>query len=312
MPLARTLIGFYSGIFKFLIPSGKKQDGTYSAQTEIINKESSASVTCPAVPNFPKVVFGSAGTLIQKKIPLVCSGYPDLITCYLLKNNAWVQTGSLNQGRYHAVMLPNSPFQNPAHQATIIGGLDANNIEVFNGTSWSVMGPAFNFFKLGASCGVYTNPSTVFIISGIHGSAQYSQDTYYLDSLGQKWVLGPQVTYGRFGHACGRILRSQNGGKLSTLIAGGLGAAGQLDSVEILDDDSSTWRSGPKLPVRADGISIFEDPRGGLIVVGGFSGNMYRLRHAGLDAQWETLAQQPQLKLTYTVAVPIPDEIAIC
>ena len=60
---------------------------------------------------------------------------------------------------------------------------------------------------------------------------------------------------------------------------------------------------------------MFEDPRGGLIVIGGSNpnpGTLYRLRHAGLNAQWETLVQKSQLNLKNAVAIPIPDEIAIC
>ena len=301
--------------------TGWKQDGSYTNGSEIINIETSTLVACPPVPNFPKAVTGSTGVLIQKKIPLVCSGHPDRTTCYLLKNNAWVQTGSLNVSRYSSVMLPNSPFQDPTHQATIIGGYSTNTVEVFNGTSWSLMKPVLPVTFLGLACAVYTNPTTIFIVAGEDNINQYSQKTYYFNSLEQQWVPGPKVMTGRFAHACGRIQRNQNGGKLSTIVVGGIYNLANLDSVEILDDDSSTWRAGPKLPGALNGAAMFEDPRGGLIVVGGgispgvvsaISSNLYRLRHAGSNAQWETLAQKTQLMVMHSLAIPIPDEIALC
>ena len=315
------MLGRSTGNFKFLMSTGMKQDGTYTAGSEIINIETSTSVTCPPVPNFPKSVTGSTGVLIQKKIPLVCSGYPDRTTCYLLKNNAWVQTGNLNDSRYSGVMLPNSPFQDPTHQATIIGGYDTNTMEVFNGTSWSLMGPSLPVVYIAMMCAVYTNPTTIFIVAGNTEKYESSQDTYYFNSSEQKWVSGPKVLQARHAHTCGRIQRDQNGGKLSTLMAAGVYNMVNLDSVEILDDDSSTWRAGPKLPGALNGASMFEDPRGGLIVVGGgispgvvsaISSNLYRLRHAGSNAQWETLAQKTQLMVMYSLAIPIPDEIALC
>ena len=117
----QSLLHHSSGNFKILMITGMMQDRTNpTAASEVINVESSTSVTCPAVPNFPSAIYASAGTLIQKKMPLVCSGYPGITTCYLLKNNAWVLTGSLIQGRMQSALLPNSPFQNPTHQATII------------------------------------------------------------------------------------------------------------------------------------------------------------------------------------------------
>ena len=301
-----------------MVSTGKKQDESYSAGSEIINVESSTSVTCPPVPDFPKPVLGSTGILIQKKIPLVCSGHPDKTTSYLLKNNVWVQTGSLNVPRYSGTMLPNSPFQNPTHQATIIGGFDTTTMEVFNGTSWSLMGPSFPGNYIALTCAVYINPTTIFVVAGNQNANYFSKYTYYFNSLEQKWVSGPNVIQGRCAHTCGRIQRNPNGGQLSTIMVSGVANGIKVDTVEILDDDSSTWRAGPKLPDSLDGASMFEDPRGGLIVVGGKNavgmntGKLYRLRHAGSNAQWETLAQVSKLELMNSIAIPIPDEIAIC
>jgi hypothetical protein len=298
-----------------MLVTGKKSDGSGTDETEIINVETSATVSCPSANYFPTKVFSSEGILLRKSIPFVCSGYNDNTNCFSLKNNVWELAGRLNHARYKAVMMPKSPFQHPDHEAIIIGGFGGiRTMEVFNGTTWSLTEPALPI-NIGGACAVYANPSTVFLIAGVHGSP-YSQNTYYLNGNEKQWVPGPKLNNGRYNHVCGRLIRSQNSAQLSTIVAGGYSTT-IIDSVEILDDGSSTWRLGPNLPVATYGASVFEDPRGGVIVIGGAtpsgnSGSMYRLRHAGLDAKWETLVQQAMRKLYNSVAIPIPDELSLC
>ncbi len=68
-----------------------------------------------------------------------------------------------------------------------------------------------------------------------------------------------------------------------------------LQSTEIYDDVTSTWRSGPELP---DGIALgvlVEDLSGGVVLIGGYSfkipylDTLYRLSHAGMAIQWKPL-----------------------
>ena len=297
-----------------------KDSTGYSPAVEIVSIEiSTNAVTCPPVPAFPRAAAENAGALTQKKIPLVCSGYgSSQRDCFLLMNNTWVQTGSLNQGRYHAQMLPNSPFQNSAHQAIIIGGFYTNTMEVFDGSSWTFIGPFLPISFIAATCSVYINPTTVFMVSGYQGPVPYSPDTYFLNGLEKKWISGPKVIMGRYDHACGRIPSGPNTIKMSTIMAGGSNNGVYLNSVEILDDDTGFWRSGPNLPgPGVAGGRLFPDPRGGIIFIGGSSasgvvGTLYRLRHAGINENWETLVVQTKLKRTSPVIIPIPDEIAVC
>ena len=61
--------------------------------------------------------------------------------------------------------------------------------------------------------------------------------------------------------------------KLSIIVAGGRdSSSGVTSSVEILDEGSSTWRPGPDLPEGVYGASMVEDPRGSVIIIGGFDG----------------------------------------
>ena len=70
-------------------------------------------------------------------------------------------------------------------------------------------------------------------------------------------------------------------------------------------------------PVLTNIGRVIEDPRGGVIFIGGSTssgntGTLYRLRHAGLNANWETLISQTQLMLVGSAVIPIPDDIANC
>ncbi len=63
---------------------------------------------------------------------------------------------------------------------------------------------------------------------------------------------------------------------------------------------------------------LVNDPRGGVIYVSGAldngikSAKLYRLRHAGFDAQWEPLANQLLAPRGWGVAFLVPNEIANC
>jgi len=58
---------------------------------------------------------------------------------------------------------------------------------------------------------------------------------------------------------------------------------------------------------------LVEDPRGGVIMIGGHTGpavtsSIYRLEHSG--AQWELLTQQLKIGNHYPAAFLIPDSLA--
>ncbi len=72
------------------------------------------------------------------------------------------------------------------------------------------------------------------------------------------------------------------------------------------------WRLGPYLPVPTMAHSLVEDPRGGVIMIGGntaleISTSLYRLRHGG--AKWELMTQQLKVGNSYPSAFLIPDSL---
>ncbi len=66
----------------------------------------------------------------------------------------------------------------------------------------------------------------------------------------------------RFAHSCGHIHSDETGLQFSIIAAGGSGEAGYLSSVEILDQEATSWRNGPELPINVENGAMVEDPLG--------------------------------------------------
>jgi hypothetical protein len=76
----------------------------------------------------------------------------------------------------------------------------------------------------------------------------------------------------------------------------------------------SIWRLGNNLPVATWRASLVEDPRGGVILVGGVTSSglttsLYRLKHGGLYAKWEMMTQKLKLGNSYFAAFLVPDKL---
>jgi hypothetical protein len=111
------------------------------------------------------------------------------------------------------------------------------------------------------------------------------------------------------------IRKNNNDPSLSIIVVGGIGT-GALSSVELLDENSLTWRLGPYLPVGIYGSGLVEDPRGGVILIGGYvspggkSSSLYRLKHGGLYSKWVLMTQTLKAANYYMTAIIIPDILA--
>ena len=306
----------FLGNFRILVVTGYILNSLRTSDSEVIDIETSSTRTCEAFPHYPVSTGESSAVLLYNKVPFVCGGLFSNRTCNLYDQKTWQPTGALNDYRAISLMLPKSPFQNQAHLATIMGAKYSRTMEVFDGTSWSYIKPSMPVVMF-AFCGVYINETTIFVMGG-HAQNGHLSSSYYMNSDYREWTPGPAMVDNRSGHSCGRILTSQYSKIFSTIVVGGNGAAAQiLSSVEILDDGSNSWRKGPDLPIKVVAASFVEDPRGGIIIVGGHlgsgaTGNIYRLKHAGPDAQWEKLPQQSSLMRFWTAAVMIPNELANC
>jgi hypothetical protein len=85
---------------------------------------------------------------------------------------------------------------------------------------------------------------------------------------------------------------------MSIIVAGGYNGSARLSSVEILDEGSNNWQTGPELPFGIFGSQIVEDQNGGVVLIGGQSpsvsklGTLYQLAHGGQDAVWTKMEQK--------------------
>ena len=77
------------------------------------------------------------------------------------------------------------------------------------------------------------------------------------------------------------------------------------------------WRLGPNLPFGIKLAQLVEDNLGGVILVGGSSqveifDTLFRLPHAGDDANWEEMPQKLKDARDHHTAFLIPDHLTNC
>ncbi len=107
---------------------------------------------------------------------------------------------------------------------------------------------------------------------------------------------------------------------MSITAAGGYNydGSGYLSSVEILDEGSNEWQTGPELPFGIDSSEMVEDQNGGVALIGGWltSGDildtLYQLPHGGQDAVWTKMEQKMKTRRNSHTAFLIPDNVVDC
>jgi hypothetical protein len=90
-----------------------------------------------------------------------------------------------------------------------------------------------------------------------------------------------------------------------------------LSSVEILDEGSNEWHTGPELPVAIDESQMVEDENGGVVLIGGRSSvdylnTLYELPHGGQDVVWTEMEQKMKTGRYAHTAILVPDNIVDC
>jgi hypothetical protein len=91
-----------------------------------------------------------------------------------------------------------------------------------------------------------------------------------------------------------------------------------LSSVEILDEGSNEWQTGPELPFGIRSAQMVEDQNGGVVLIGGYSPSvdnldtLYHLPHGGQDAVWTKMEQKMNTGRRQHTAFLVPDNLADC
>jgi hypothetical protein len=191
-------------------------------------------------------------------------------------------------------------------------GSDLNSAEMLTEEGWESNIPSLPVAIYG-HCMVTVNSTTVMAIGG-WGNGQYSGKTFYFTFGEKSWTEGPELKNNRRDHSCGKIRRNKESQEMSIIVAGGYDGSSRLSSVEILDEGSSKWQTGPELPFAIDGSQMVENQNEGVVLIGGRSSSdtLYQLPHGGQDAVWTKIEQKMYTKRYWHTAFMVPDNIADC
>jgi hypothetical protein len=171
---------------------------------------------------------------------------------------------------------------------------------------------------IAAHCMLTVNSTTVMAIGGRQNN-QYSGKTFYFTFGEESWTEGPELKKKRIYHSCGRIRRNKESQEMSIIVAGGYDGS-YLSSVEILNEGSNEWQTGPELPFEIIYSQMVETQNGGVVLIGGESladcfcsvDSLYQLPHGGQDAVWIKMEQKMQTGRRQHTAFLIPDNIVDC
>ncbi len=286
--------------------------------------------TCKNPPNFPATVWAAIGGLGIKGNPILCGGYQNFginsNECYTLENNLWVSSAGMNSVRVYAVAA-----QLQDGKMLVTGGLDdsnagpngtyLNSAEMLTEEGWESNIPSLPV-TITRHCMVTVNSTTVMAIGGRqngvgHQNAFISGKTFYFTFGEESWTEGPVLKNKRIYHSCGRIRRNEESQELNIVVAGGWDSS-YLSSVEILDESSNEWQTGPELPFGIVDSQMVEDQNGGVVLIGGYSPSvstrdtLYHLPHGGQDAVWTKMEQKIKTGRRLHTAFMIPDTIVKC
>jgi hypothetical protein len=304
----------FKGFSKALICGGY-DDRTDTCQ--VVDLESSET-TCKHVQKFPAYVKEAIGGLGFKEIPIICTGRQNgslSNKCYSLDNNKWGSSASMNSARVNAAAA-----QLTDGRLLVTGGRDGSNVlnsaEVLTKKGWESNIPSLPV-GIWYHCMVTVNSTTVMVIGGYQNN-QLSGKTFYYTFGGKSWTLGPELKNKRFGHTCGRIQRNSRSQGMSIIVVGGSNGSSILSSVEILDESSNEWKTGPELPFGIFSSKMVEDQNGGVVLIGGLPSskdwlvNLYQLPNGGRDAAWTMMEQKLKTGIYFHTAFLVPDNVVHC
>jgi hypothetical protein len=287
---------------------------------EVIDLALSAT-SCKNLPTHPGTENTAIGGLGFNGNPIICGGYNNgsfSNSCYSLENNEWVSSVTMNSERYAAAasMLQDGKL-------LVTGGKDGfydisflNSAELLSEEGWESNIPSLPI-TIYAHCMVTVNSTTVMAIGGWQ-NGYISGKTFYFTFWEESWTEGPELKNKRGHHSCGKIRRKKENQEMSIIVAGGLDGSSSLSSVEILNEGSNDWQTGPELPVEIEYSQMVEDLNGGVVLIGGESSSvgildtLYQLPHGGQDAGWTEMELKLETGRSQHTSFLVPDNIVDC
>jgi N-acetylneuraminic acid mutarotase len=231
-----------------------------------------------------------------------------------LKNNEWVPSESMNSERVYGAAA-----QLQDGKILVTGGSNGfylNTAEILTEFGWTSTIPSLPV-NIGKHCLVTVNSTTVMSIGG-NQDGQFSGKTYYFTFGEASWTNGPELKYKRESQSCGRIRRDKESQEMSIIVAGGYGESFYMSSVEILNEGSNEWQTGPRLPFGILYAEMVEEQNGGVVLIGGTSAaypyldTLYQLPHGGQDAAWTKMEQKLKIGKNAHTAFLVSDNSVDC
>jgi N-acetylneuraminic acid mutarotase len=286
---------------------------------EVINLASSAS-TCQNPPNFRAQNYAAIGGLWFKGNPILCGGFHNSSysnKCYSLENNEWVSSDIMKSIRVDAAATKLKDGK-----LLVTGGIDGSggfayplkSAELLTEDGWVSNIPSLPV-TISYHCIVTVNSTTVMVIGGYQNN-QYSRKTFYFNFGEASWTKGPELKNKRGYHSCGKIRRDKESQEMSIIVAVGYNGS-YLSSVEILDEGSNKWQTGPDLPFGIRYSQMVEDQNRGVVLIGGESSSvgildtLNQLPHGGQDV-WIKMEQKMQTGRKDHTAFLVPDNVVDC
>ncbi len=163
--------------------------------------------------------------------------------------------------------------------------------------------------KFSQHCATPVDSTRILIIGGINEDEHYSPKTFIYNTLSNVFMDGSTLMRGRHFHSCSRM------NERHFPVAGGQDLWGGLSSVEILDNVNGKWYEGPRLPRKISYASMVMHPSGGVILVGGQSGQtlMDTLYHLPkVDSKWLVMKQQLKAPRRFHIALMVQNSVTNC
>ncbi len=310
-----------------------KGDSSNPSVVDIVDL-ASTTTTCAYLPNIPGSPhsYDTVGGLGFQNEPVVCVNEINITKCYSYMSGAWGQYGyNVSVSRHWGSSVTNP---NPAGTwkiATAGGDLTptaGTTIEYLTTSGWK-MSAARLPRRQWHNCMVAINASTFFLLEGLNSDTNdQSQRTFFLNIETNIVVAGPPIKVARQGAGCS-VLNDRSTGRQHIVVGGGYNYTlfntatfnWYLNSTEILDLSTLTWKMGPNLPIQLYSPQMLEHPQGGVIVIGGttptgpnsvtVTTSIYHLPTSS-STVWNTLPQKLKIPRSDTSAFFVPDAIVSC
>jgi hypothetical protein len=315
---------------KLLVTKG---DSSNPSAVDIVDF-SNASTTCAYLPNIPGSIYSydTVGGLGFQNEPIVCVNEINVTKCYSYVSGVWGQYSyNVSVSRHWGSSVANANPSGTWKIATAGGDQTptaGTTIEYLTSTGWK-MSTAKLPRRQWHNCMTAINSSTFFLFEGHNFDTNYqSQRTFFLNIDSNTVVEGPPIKIARERAGCSILNDRVTGGKY-IVIAGGYNSTyynyaspyWYLNTSEILDLATLTWKMGPNIPIQLDSPQMIEHPQGGVVLIGGttptgpnsvgVTTGLYHLPTSSSTA-WNTLPQKLKIPRSDTSAFFVPDSIVSC